>query len=497
MYADYNEEMVDTTAKKNKKHSVHKDGNNKVLNRMDVGEVVKVQGMVIDVFFPHHLPEMYNALIVMVDEKEVMLEVRALLGNQIVRAIAIDSPVHMQLGLEVRDTGKHICVPVGHGVLGRVFNAKGEVLDDYGELDKKLQYWDVHRESPPLRKISTKTDICNTGIKVIDLMAPIVRGGKVGLFGGAGVGKTVVITEIINNIANLHGGISIFTGVGERSREGLDLITEMIETGLLVPNDQEKSKVALVYGQMNEPPGARMLAALTGITMAEYFRDVINKDVFLFIDNIFRYIQAGAEISALLGRIPSAVGYQPTLAWDMGYLQERIASIEGGNSITSIQAVYVPADDTTDPAPATTFSHLDTIIELDRAIAGSGIYPAVHPGKSSSNALVPDVVGQEHYDAARAVQEVLEKYNSLKDLIAILGFDALSDDDKMIVKRARIIQRFFSQPMYTAERFSKQPGVRVDILDVIRSVQLILSGKYDHVPEQAFYMIGSIDDVKL
>lgn len=478
------------------KHTTNKQNINQEqsnVNQSNIGQIIKIQEMVIDVFFPNQLPAQYNALHINVNGKIITLEVRALLGNQVVRTIAIDALEDIRLGMQVIDTGEQIKVPVGNGTLGRIFNALGQPLDNYGNLDPDLEYWNIHRPAPALKDIATKTEIAYTGIKVIDLMAPIVKGGKVGLFGGAGVGKTVVITEMINNMAHMHGGISVFTGVGERSREGLDLILEMIETNLLIPNNSTDSKVALVYGQMNEPPGARMLAALTGITMSEYFRDVIKKDVFLFIDNIFRYIQAGAEISALLGRIPSAVGYQPTLAWDMGSLQERIASIKNGNAITSIQAVYVPADDTTDPAPATTFSHLDTIIELDRTIAASGIYPAVHPGKSSSNALIPEIAGQEHYDTAMAAQQILEQFNALKDLIAILGFDSLGEQEKVIVKRARILQRFFSQPLITAERFSRKPGVRVPIHDVIKSVQAILSGRFDDSSEQNFYMIGAIE----
>lgn len=462
----------------------------------NIGKIVKIQGMVIDVFFPNSLPKQLNALKVNVDNVEIILEVRAHIGNQTVRAIAISNSLNMELGLEVVDTGEKISAPVGDAVLGRIFNALGQPIDGGPKLSSSVERWEVNRSPPSVKMQATKKSVHYTGLKVIDLMAPFIRGGKTGLFGGAGVGKTVIITEIINNIAAMHGGTSVFAGVGERTREGNDLYHEMIDSGLINKKNPDLSKVALVYGQMNEPPGARMLAALTGVTMAEYFRDVQNKDVFLFVDNIFRYIQAGAEISALLGRIPSAVGYQSTLADEMGVLEERITSTKGGASITSIQAVYVPADDITDPAPSIAFSHLDAIIELDRSIAQNGIYPAVNPLRSSSTGLTPEIVGEDHYNAARKVQETLQKYYSLKDLIAILGFDALSEDEKKIVNRARMIERFFSQPMFTASRFTQVPGVRVDIEDVIKGVNAILSGECDTWSPQAFYMIGTLEDAR-
>lgn len=456
------------------------------IDTKNIGTIIKIQGVVVDVLFTHTLPNLLNALIA----DKCVLEVRSFLGDDIVRCIVINNPDQLQLGMQVTDTNDPIKIPVGSQILGRVFNSLGQLLDDYDPLPADTEYISVHRSSPPINNLTTKAEIICTGIKVIDLLAPIVKGGKVGLFGGAGVGKTIVITEMINSMA--QNGVSIFAGVGERSREGLDLMNEMIETNLLVPNDYIKSKVALVYGQMNEPPGSRMLAALTGITMSEYFRDTMKKDVFLFIDNIFRYIQAGAEISALLGRIPSAVGYQSTLALDIGYLQERIASIKNGNAITSIQAMYVPADDTTDPAPATTFGHFDTIIELDRSIAVMGIYPAVHPEKSTSTALTPDIIGENHYYTAMRVKSIIKKHNELKDLISILGFDSLSDTDKLIVTRARKVEKFLSQPLITAERFSKQPGVQVSLNDTITGANQILNGECDHISERDLYMIGPV-----
>jgi len=421
-----------------------------------------------------------------------VMEVAQHLGENTVRCIAMDSTDGLQRGLAVKDTGAPICVPVGEMVLGRIFNVIGEVIDDGPPLvvTKTLP---IHRDPPPLTEQSTASQILPTGIKVIDLLTPYAKGGKIGLFGGAGVGKTVLIMELINNIAKAHGGYSVFAGVGERTREGNDLYHEMLESGV-IKSEGKGSKAALVYGQMNEPPGARARVALTGLTMAEYFRDEQGQDVLFFVDNIFRFTQAGSEVSALLGRIPSAVGYQPTLATDMGAMQERITTTKKG-SITSVQAVYVPADDLTDPAPATTFAHLDATTVLNRSIAELGIYPAVDPLDSTSRILDPRVVGEEHYNTARAVQKVLQTYKALQDIIAILGMDELSEDDKRVVSRARKIQRFLSQPFHVAEVFTGAPGKLVALEDTIKGFKAIVAGEYDHLPESAFYMVGGIDEV--
>ncbi len=462
------------------------------------GKVVQVIGPVVDVEFntaEGEIPKIYDALEITypVDGKPVKLtlEVQQHLGESWVRAIAMSSTEGLQRGVEVIATGNPISVPVGEGVLGRIFNVVGEPTDERGPVKYEKKYA-IHRHAPPLVEQDTKAKILETGIKVIDLICPFIKGGKAGAFGGAGVGKTVVILELINNIAKAHGGFSVFAGVGERTREGNDLYHEMSDAGVIVQDDLAKSKVALVYGQMNEPPGARLRVALTALAMAEYFRDERNQDVLLFIDNIFRFSQAGAEVSALLGRTPSAVGYQPTLAAEMGDLQERITSTTKG-SITSVQAVYVPADDLTDPAPANTFAHLDSTIVLERSIAELGIYPAVDPLASTSKALAPDVVGEEHYAVARGVQKVLQRYKDLQDIIAILGMDELSPDDKLTVYRARKIQRFLSQPFHVAEVFTGTPGQYVPIAETIRGFKEILEGKHDDVPEGNFYMKGAID----
>ncbi len=462
------------------------------------GKIVQVIGPVVDAKFPsENFPPIYQALRVDFkvgdSEERVILEVHQHLGDGVVRAIAMSSTEGLVRGMPVQDTGSMISVPVGAGVLGRIFNVTGDPVDERGDVkyDKLLP---IHREPPKLVDQETKATILETGIKVIDLICPFVKGGKVGAFGGAGVGKTVVIMELINNIAKTHGGYSVFAGVGERSREGNDLYHEMSDAGVIDQKDLSKSKVALVYGQMNEPPGARMRVGLTGLTMAEYFRDEQNQDVLLFIDNIFRFSQAGMEVSALLGRSPSAVGYQPTLASEMGNLQERITSTKKG-SITSFQAVYVPADDLTDPAPANTFAHLDSTIVLERAIAELGIYPAVDPLASSSNALDPMIVGQEHYDIARGVQNVLQRYKDLQDIIAILGLDELSPEDKLAVYRARKIQRFLSQPFNVAEVFTGVPGKIVSLEETLRGFKMILDGELDEVAENDFYMKGGIDEV--
>ena len=462
------------------------------------GKIVQVIGPVVDAKFPaENFPPIYQALRVDYkvgdSEQKVTLEVHQHLGDGVVRAIAMSSTEGLVRGMPVQDTGSMISVPVGAGVLGRIFNVTGDPVDERGEVnyDKKLP---IHREPPKLVDQETKATILETGIKVIDLICPFVKGGKVGAFGGAGVGKTVVIMELINNIAKTHGGYSVFAGVGERSREGNDLYHEMSDAGVIDQKDLSKSKVALVYGQMNEPPGARMRVGLTGLTMAEYFRDEQNQDVLLFIDNIFRFSQAGMEVSALLGRSPSAVGYQPTLASEMGNLQERITSTKKG-SITSFQAVYVPADDLTDPAPANTFAHLDSTIVLERSIAELGIYPAVDPLASSSNALDPMIVGQEHYDIARGVQNVLQRYKDLQDIIAILGLDELSPEDKLAVYRARKIQRFLSQPFNVAEVFTGVAGKIVSLEETLRGFKMILDGELDDVAENDFYMKGGIDEV--
>lgn len=451
------------------------------------GSIKQVIGVVVDVAFPQELPALYNALeIKQPDGTSLLLEVQGHLSDTLVRAVAMSSTDGLKRGEVVFDTGKPISVPVGTEVLGRMLNVLGEPIDGK-EAPKAKQHWPIHRDAPEFVEQETKTEIFETGIKVIDLIAPIAKGGKVGLFGGAGVGKTVLITELIHNIAKEHGGNSVFAGVGERTREGNDLYHEMKESGVL-------DKTALVFGQMNEPPGARLRVGLTGLTLAEYFREQ-GKDVLLFIDNIFRFTQAGSEVSALLGRMPSAVGYQPTLATEMGQLQERITSTKKG-SITSMQAVYVPADDLTDPAPATTFAHLDSTVVLSRSLAELGIYPAVDPLDSNSTILDPLIVGQEHYEVARAVQKVLQRYKDLQDIIAILGVDELSDDDKLTVARARKIQRFLSQPFHVAEVFSSIPGRYVSRSDTIKGFKEILDGKHDAKSEQAFYMKGTIDDVK-
>lgn len=450
------------------------------------GILVQVIGPVVDVAFGDKLPAIYNALTVKCsDGREIVLEVQQHLGNDIVRTVAMDATEGLQRGIEVIDTGAPITVPVGKAVLGRILNVLGEPVDEAGpvEATDKLP---IHREAPKFDEQSTEVEIFETGIKVIDLLAPYIKGGKIGLFGGAGVGKTVLIMELINNIAKGHGGLSVFAGVGERTREGRDLYDEMRESGVI-------EKTSLVYGQMNEPPGARLRVALTGLTVAENFRDKDGQDVLLFIDNIFRFTQAGSEVSALLGRIPSAVGYQPNLATEMGKLQERITSTKNG-SITSVQAVYVPADDLTDPAPATTFSHLDATTVLSRRIASLGIYPAVDPLDSTSKALEPSIVGHEHYRVAREVQTVLQRYKELQDIIAILGMDELSDEDKTIVNRARKIERFFSQPFSVASQFTGMEGKYVPVKETIRGFQEILEGKHDSLPEQAFLYVGTIEE---
>ncbi|MGO9587858.1 MAG: F0F1 ATP synthase subunit beta [Limisphaerales bacterium] len=466
---------------------------------MNKGKIVQVIGPVVDVEFPDPLPAIYNAVAVEFDvpgqgRAKRILEVEQHLGDNWVRCVCMGSTEGMKRGYEVTDTGKPISMPVGDGVLGRVFNVVGDLVDERGPVNAD-KYYPIHRPAPALVDQSTSPQVLVTGIKVIDLFCPFLKGGKVGAFGGAGVGKTVVIMELINNIAKLHGGVSVFAGVGERSREGNDLYTEMSEAGVINQKDLGKSKIALVYGQMNEPPGARLRVALSALAVTEYFRDEKNQDVLLFIDNIFRFSQAGSEVSALLGRTPSAVGYQPTLAAEMGDLQERITSTKKG-SITSFQAVYVPADDLTDPAPATTFAHLDATIVLERAIAELGIYPAVDPLASTSRALTPEIVGQEHYEVARGVQKVLQRYKDLQDIIAILGMDELSPDDKLTVYRARKIQRFLSQPFSVAEVFTGRPGRQVPVAETVRGFKEILDGKHDDVPEQNFYMKGGIEEVE-
>ncbi|MDU1910629.1 F0F1 ATP synthase subunit beta [Fusobacterium sp.] len=449
------------------------------------GTITQIISAVVDVSFKDQLPSIYNALKVKVGDKELVLEVQQHLGNNVIRAVAMDSTDGLQRGMEVIDTGSPIKVPVGKAVLGRILNVLGQPVDDGGPIETE-EFLPIHRDAPSFEEQETETEIFETGIKVIDLLAPYIKGGKIGLFGGAGVGKTVLIMELINNIAKGHGGLSVFAGVGERTREGRDLYDEMTESGVL-------SKTSLVYGQMNEPPGARLRVGLTGLTIAENFRDKDGQDVLLFIDNIFRFTQAGSEVSALLGRMPSAVGYQPNLATEMGTLQERITSTKSG-SITSVQAVYVPADDLTDPAPATTFSHLDATTVLSRNIASLGIYPAVDPLDSTSKALSADVVGKEHYEVAREVQEVLQRYKELQDIIAILGMDELSDEDKLTVSRARKIQRFFSQPFSVAEQFTGMEGKYVTVKDTIRGFKEILEGKHDDIPEQAFLFVGTIEE---
>jgi len=453
----------------------------------NVGYVVQIIGPVIDIRFEsENLPAINNAIEIHFDGKKLVAEVAQHLGNDTVRCVALGSTDGLRRGVKAIDTGGPIKVPVGRGTLGRIFNVLGEPIDNKGEVVAS-DYWPIHRSAPSFEEQVPAVEIFETGIKVIDLLAPYAKGGKIGLFGGAGVGKTVLIMELIRNIATEHGGFSIFTGVGERTREGNDLWLEMNESGVI-------EKTVLVFGQMNEPPGARMRVALTGLTMAEYFRDVEGQDVLLFIDNIFRFIQAGSEVSALLGRIPSAVGYQPTLANEVGALQERITSTKKG-SITSVQAIYVPADDLTDPAPATTFAHLDATTVLSRQIAELGIYPAVDPLDSTSRILDPRIVGEEHYYVARTVQQILQRYKELQDIIAILGMDELSEEDKLMVYRAREIQRFLSQPFFVAEAFTGRPGRYVKLKDTIRGFKEIIEGKMDHIPEQYFYMVGTIDEV--
>ncbi len=456
------------------------------------GKITQIIGAVVDVNFESDLPEIYTALEVNNSGNKLILEVAQHLGENDVRTIAMDATEGLKRGDEVKNTEAPISVPVGPETLGRIINVVGESIDEKGEVKTK-EKWPIHREAPKFTDQATETEQLVTGIKVIDLLAPYAKGGKIGLFGGAGVGKTVTIMELINNIAKAHGGFSVFAGVGERTREGNDLYHEMIESGV-IKTDGKGSKAALVYGQMNEPPGARARVALTGLTVAEYFRDKEGQDVLFFVDNIFRFTQAGSEVSALLGRIPSAVGYQPTLATDMGNLQERITSTDKG-SITSVQAIYVPADDLTDPAPATSFSHLDATTVLSRQIAEIGIYPAVDPLDSTSRILDPRVVGEEHYRVARDVQKILQAYKSLQDIIAILGMDELSEEDKLTVARARKIQRFLSQPFFVAEVFTGSPGKLVDLDATIKGFDSICKGEYDHLPEAAFYMVGGIEEV--
>ena len=455
-----------------------------------IGKITQILGAVVDVHFEGELPAILNALTCENNGVKLVLEVAQQLGENTVRAVAMDSTEGLVRGATVTDTGAPITVPVGPATLGRILNVLGEPIDERGPVTSDM-HMPIHRDAPSFMEQSTETEILVTGIKVVDLICPYSKGGKIGLFGGAGVGKTVTIQELINNIAKAHGGVSVFAGVGERTREGNDLYHEMIDAGV-IKTDGEGSKVALVYGQMNEPPGARARVGLTGLTMAEYFRDEQGQDVLFFVDNIFRFTQAGSEISALLGRIPSAVGYQPTLATDMGALQERITSTTKG-SITSVQAIYVPADDLTDPAPATSFAHLDATTVLSRTIAELGIYPAIDPLDSTSRIMDPRIVGQEHYQVARDVQRILQSYKSLQDIIAILGMDELSEEDKLTVARARKIQRFFSQPFHVAEVFTGSPGVFVSIEDTVKGFKGIVAGDYDYLPEAAFYMVGTIE----
>ena len=457
------------------------------MTNQNVGTIVTVIGAVLDIkFHPDHLPNLLNAIEIDNNGHKLVVEVAQHIGDDIVRCIAMGSTDGLVRGMEAVDTGASIKVPVGKETLGRIFNLLGEAVDNKPQPETE-EKWEIHRPAPKFEEQEASNQVLETGIKVVDLIAPYLKGGKIGLFGGAGVGKTVLIMELINNIAKQHGGISVFTGVGERTREGNDLYNEMTESGVI-------NKTALVYGQMNEPPGARMRVALSGLTMAEYFRDKEGQDVLLFIDNIFRFTQAGSEVSALLGRMPSAVGYQPTLATEMGALQERITSTKKG-SIMSVQAVYVPADDLTDPAPATTFAHLDATTVLSRNIASMGIYPAVDPLESTSRILTPDIVGKEHYEVARAVQSILQRYNELQDIIAILGMDELSDEDKLTVSRARKIQRFLSQPFSVAEAFTGMQGKYVPLKETIRGFKEIIEGKHDDLPESAFLFAGTIDEV--
>ena len=466
--------------------------------KTNIGYITQIIGPVLDVRFPGgKMPQIYNALKIQGtsasgQDVSVTCEVQQLLGDNQVRAVAMSTTDGLVRGMEVVDTGAPISVPVGTSTLGRIFNVLGEPVDQRGDVDMSTTS-PIHRPAPKLTELETKPSVFETGIKVIDLLTPYRRGGKIGLFGGAGVGKTVIMMELINNIATNHGGVSVFAGVGERTREGNDLYNEMIESGVINKDNLNESKIALVYGQMNEPPGARMRVGLSGLTMAEYFRDVNKQDVLLFVDNIFRFVQAGSEVSALLGRMPSAVGYQPTLGTDVGDLQERITSTTEG-SITSIQAVYVPADDLTDPAPATTFAHLDGTTVLSRGLAAKGIYPAVDPLDSTSTMLQPAIVGNDHYDTARAVQATLQRYKELQDIIAILGLDELSEDDRLTVARARKIERFLSQPFFVAEVFTGSPGKYVTLEKTIAGFKKILSGELDELPEQAFYLVGDIDE---
>ena len=465
------------------------------------GKVIQIAGPAVDVQFSGgHLPKIFNALKVtsegfdVPDPINVTCEVQQYLGEGRVRTVAMQPTEGMVRGMRVEDTGRAISVPVGPQVLGRVLNVLGEPVDERGPVETEMEF-PIHRDAPPLEDQSTESEILETGIKVVDLIEPYLKGGKVGLFGGAGVGKTVIIMELINNIALQHGGVSVFSGVGERTREGNDLWLEMQESGVVDPDDYTKSKAALIYGQMTEPPGARLRVGLTGLTVAEYFRDVEGQDTLLFIDNIFRFTQAGSEVSALLGRMPSAVGYQPNLASEMGALEERITSTKTG-SITSVQAVYVPADDYTDPAPATAFTHLDATSNLSREIASLGIYPAVDPLTSTSRILDPHVVGEEHYNVAQSVKRVLQRYKELQDIIAILGVEELSEEDKLIVARARKLQRFLSQPFFVAEQFTGKPGRYVKLADTIRGFREIVDGEHDDLPEQAFYMVGTIEEAR-
>lgn len=466
--------------------------------KTNIGYITQIIGPVVDVKFPGgKLPQIYNALKIVGtneagQEINITVEVQQLLGDNQVRTVAMSSTEGLVRGFEVSDTGAPINVPVGKATLGRIFNVLGEPVDNRGPVNAEASL-PIHRSAPKFTDLETKPSVFETGIKVVDLLTPYRRGGKIGLFGGAGVGKTVIMMELINNIATQHGGVSVFAGVGERTREGNDLYNEMIESGVINKDNLNESKIALVYGQMNEPPGARMRVGLSGLTVAEYFRDVNKQDVLLFIDNIFRFVQAGSEVSALLGRMPSAVGYQPTLGTDVGELQERITSTTEG-SITSIQAVYVPADDLTDPAPATTFAHLDGTTVLSRGLAAKGIYPAVDPLGSTSTMLQPNIVGDEHYNTARAVQSTLQRYKELQDIIAILGLDELSEEDRLIVARARKVERFLSQPFFVAEVFTGSPGKYVKLEDTIKGFQKILSGELDALPEQAFYLVGDINE---
>nr|YP_009306286.1 ATP synthase CF1 subunit beta [Derbesia sp. WEST4838]AOP19190.1 ATP synthase CF1 subunit beta [Derbesia sp. WEST4838] len=468
------------------------------IDTQNIGQITQIIGPVLDVSFPKNkMPNIYNSLVIKGqnsagDPISVTCEVQQLLGDHCVRAIAMSATDGLMRGMDVIDTGQALTVPVGELTLGRIFNVLGEAVDDFGPVDTENGF-EIHRSAPAFVDLDTKLSIFETGIKVVDLLAPYRRGGKIGLFGGAGVGKTVLIMELINNIAKAHGGVSVFGGVGERTREGNDLYMEMKESKVINEDKLTDSKVALVYGQMNEPPGARMRVGLTALTMAEYFRDINKQDVLLFIDNIFRFVQAGSEVSALLGRMPSAVGYQPTLASEMGGLQERITSTKDG-SITSIQAIYVPADDLTDPAPATTFAHLDATTVLSRGLASKGIYPAVDPLDSTSTMLQPWIVDEEHYECAQNVKQTLQRYKELQDIIAILGLDELSEEDRLIVARARKIERFLSQPFFVAEVFTGSPGKYVSLSETIRGFNLILTGKLDDLPEQAFYLVGTIDE---